>query len=218
MTALLADAALQAGIRYETVVRPRIDRILAAYPDRRTTSDARWLLVQMPAEELLQWTHHVKLDRFVRLLDLCETQGIETVPQLAFWLEGAGAKTHLLDLNGIGPKTADYLGLLAGVPAFPIDRHMLRFLEFAGVRTRSYAYAQSLLFEACHTLDWDVRATEHSIWLWMAQVPQRGSSPRRPGATNLQLRERRAHVHLATVEVLPDREPAALEPLPNAAT
>lgn len=33
MGALLVDAALQAGIRYETVVWPRVEAILATYPE-----------------------------------------------------------------------------------------------------------------------------------------------------------------------------------------
>ena len=41
MGALLVDAALQAGIRYETVVWPRVTAVLEHYPEAQTTSEFR---------------------------------------------------------------------------------------------------------------------------------------------------------------------------------
>ena len=46
-----------------------------------------------------------------------------------------GNAESLLEINGVGRKTIDYMKLLSGQQAIPIDRHMFQFLEIAGVLT-----------------------------------------------------------------------------------
>ena len=55
MGAVLVEAALQGGIRYETVVRPRVEALLAAYPGAKTTSEFQRILMIEGSAELLKW-------------------------------------------------------------------------------------------------------------------------------------------------------------------
>jgi hypothetical protein len=51
--ATVADAVLQANLRYKTHVKPRVNRILAQYPESRTTSSVLTLLKSITATEFL---------------------------------------------------------------------------------------------------------------------------------------------------------------------
>ena len=53
MGATISDSILQAGTKYETVVRPRINRIRQTYPEVKTTSSFRNLLNAIPVTPYL---------------------------------------------------------------------------------------------------------------------------------------------------------------------
>ena len=61
--ATIADAVLQANNKYSTHVKPRVNRILAQYPETRTTSSVLRLLESIAATEFLDWRG---IDRAVR--------------------------------------------------------------------------------------------------------------------------------------------------------
>jgi hypothetical protein len=72
--ALIADAALQAAIDFNSVVRPRVQRLLAAWPEADTVD---LFLVRVAAEGLhkvLDW----KDARALRLANLLATEGVQT--------------------------------------------------------------------------------------------------------------------------------------------
>lgn len=164
MCALLADAALQAGVRYDTVVRPRIQRLFLLYPNSTTVTATLELLQRTSAHELLCWSHEAKPGRFENLVSTCADFGVESVNDFGEWIETTRATQVLLAIPGIGPKTVDYLGLLAGRSRVPMDRHLLRLTGLAGVPSTNYHYAQSVVVLACEDLGMDVRNTEYAIW------------------------------------------------------
>src|ERR1039458_6671775 len=53
--AALADAVLQAGVSYRTVVRTRIDRIHSRFPEAATLSGLITILEQQGAADFLLW-------------------------------------------------------------------------------------------------------------------------------------------------------------------
>ncbi|WP_152624277.1 hypothetical protein [Cupriavidus sp. IDO] len=53
--ATVADAVLQANLRYATHVKPRVNRILAVYPAARTTRAVLALLGTISATDFLHW-------------------------------------------------------------------------------------------------------------------------------------------------------------------
>lgn len=164
MCALLADAALQAGVRYTTVVRPRVQKLLELYPNSSTVSATLHLLQRITAHELLGWSHRAKPQRFVDLVNTCAKHGVDSVADLGNWIETTTGTTRLLAIPGIGPKTVDYLGLLAGQARIPMDRHLLLLASLAGVPPTNYHYAQSVVVAACEDLGLDIRRTEHALW------------------------------------------------------
>jgi hypothetical protein len=58
--------------------------------------------------------------------------------------------------------------MLSGTQAIPIDRHLFKFLELAGICTDKYDYANRLYSNAAETLN--IRKTEldSKIWNYMA--------------------------------------------------
>src|ERR1700732_23036 len=65
--AILADAALQAGLNYRTVVKVRIDRIVQDFPEAATLSGMFAAIASVGVAEFLRWHHHTKVSRFVCL-------------------------------------------------------------------------------------------------------------------------------------------------------
>ena len=51
---------------------------------------------------------------------------------MAEWILDDRNAESLLEISGVGRKTIDYMKLLSGQQAIPIDRHMFQFLEIAG--------------------------------------------------------------------------------------
>ena len=130
--AVLADAILQAGVNYGTVVRIRINRIESQFPETATLRGVIALIDREAAGDFLLWRHPTKVNRFVSLAKLLDGQGIETTVELRRWLGLTRARQQLLSLHGIGPKTCDYLSCLVGIDCVAIDRHIKTFASEAG--------------------------------------------------------------------------------------
>lgn len=172
MGALIVDASLQAGLSYSTVVAPRVDRVLTAWPSADTTSRfldccLRWGLV-----DVLQWTHPEKLQRALRLTMLLRSARVETVQDLAQWAPSAEGRRALLGTSGIGPKTADYIAGLAGAPSVAIDRHLVNFAREAGVSALEYEALADLYRSAACELGVALSALDRAIWAAMAERPR----------------------------------------------
>jgi hypothetical protein len=91
-------------------------------------------------------------------------QGIETSVELRGWLCLSSARQHLLSLNGIGPKTYDYLCCLVGIDCIAIDRHVKTFAKEAGVPVSDYEYLKSVVSYAADLLG--MRRRDFDAWIW----------------------------------------------------
>jgi hypothetical protein len=167
MGALLADVALQAGLRYETVVAPRVRHVIDSQPNARRTQDVIRLLESMPAEQLLLWKGADKVKRYRRLVEVCAANDADTVGDLREFVATSEGEKAFMAIRGVGPKTFDYLRLLCGIATFPMDRHFVRFLRIAGVKVNRYDYAgsQRLLSMACNQLNLAPGPLERGLWL-----------------------------------------------------
>jgi hypothetical protein len=162
--AVLADVALQAGVNYETVVRPRITRILTNYSQFMTTSLLVHLLTRISVRDFLSWQHKEKVQRFRDLMMLVVRQEIQTVDDLGSWLTLLSAEKDLLSLRGIGPKSVDYMKILCGHETCAIDRHLKKAIEMAGVYTSSYEYMRWLLQQASRIVGISPRYLDTVLW------------------------------------------------------
>ena len=83
MGATITDAALQAGINYDSVVRPRVQHLRLDYPQASTTSGFLRLLNEQGAEKDLRWKHSEKPARAVALATFLQTECVEPEADLA---------------------------------------------------------------------------------------------------------------------------------------
>ena len=69
MGATITDAMLQAGTRYETVVRPRVQRMREQYPEARTLSEFIKIIDEVGIYKMLQWKDEEKPKRILGVLN-----------------------------------------------------------------------------------------------------------------------------------------------------
>ena len=169
MGATISDAILQAGVKYDSVVRPRIDRIRARYPGAKTTSGFLTLLRKIGAKVVLDWSDDEKPNRVIGLAEFFRQQRIETEQDLRKWLTIEANRPLLLRVRGVGPKTADYLKILVGSQTAAVDRHILAILMEAGISTTEYEEAREIVNAAADIRGMDRSCFDHSIWQFMSR-------------------------------------------------
>ena len=169
MAATLTDSVLQAGMNYKSVVYPRVYNILNKYSDYSTTCDFIILFQTIPIEEIIQWKNKRKQNTICKLAWFLYNQNINTEDDLAKWILDDKNADRLLEINGVGRKTIDYLKLLSGQQAIPIDRHMFQFLELAGILTSDYKEASDILRKTALVLQIGESVLDKTIWNYMSR-------------------------------------------------
>jgi endonuclease III len=169
MGATLTDAALQAGVRYATVVRPRVQRLLAEYPQATTSSTFLKLLTELGSATLLQWSGGRKIDTLLELTRLLVAESVETEDDFRTWIAVPRNLDRLQKIKGIKDKTANYLEILLGKQSVAVDRHLFRFLAEAGLPITNYDEAHVLIRNAAILLDINISLLDHSIWRYMSE-------------------------------------------------
>lgn len=168
MGALIVDAGLQAGIKYETVVLPRVEHILTTYPDEKTTSAFQRIVMIEGARHLLNWQVDRKINTIVDVTRFFLSENVETVEDLRQWLQETDNIQRLRQIKGIGDKTIDYFRILAGISTSAIDRHLFAFLAQAGIVVSGYHEAQQVIGETAVLMEVSERTLDYSIWSYMA--------------------------------------------------
>lgn len=93
---------------------------------------------------------------------------VNTEDDLAKWILDDQNAESLLEISGVGRKTIDYMKLLSGQQAIPIDRHMFQFLEIAGIMTADYKEASRILRKAASVLEVGESVLDKTIWNYMS--------------------------------------------------
>ena len=163
--AVIADAVLQAGVNYRTVVLPRVEAILHEYPDARCLDGVERVITSGHLVDFLRWRHPVKLERFTDLIYLLYKQNVQCVPKLREMLFCPGFRNQLRSLHGIGPKTVDYMACLVGIDNIAVDRHIRRFARRSGVEIEDYDTLQVIFSYAADLLALPRR--DFDLWVWM---------------------------------------------------
>lgn len=164
MGAVVADAVLQAGLNYATVVRPRVATILQNYPETNRVSELMKLVKARQVTEFLNWGHATKVERFEQLVMFLARSSIETSGDLHERLGDAEFCTSLRTVNGIGPKTVDYLSCLVGRDAIAVDRHVRAYASRAGVSSQDYDFLRDVFCSAADLLSLSRRVFD--AWIW----------------------------------------------------
>lgn len=168
MGALIVDAVLQAGIHYDTVVKPRVLKVQNEFPTAKTTTGFLRVLSLHGSEEILNF-HGDKPMRVMEVASFLRYERLETVQELAIWLEVKGNREKIMGIKGIKDKTVDYMEILAGGETNAIDRHLLNFLQAANIPFAGYEDAQTIVTRAAQLLGVSVAHYDHSIWTYMSQ-------------------------------------------------
>ncbi|MCU7926630.1 MAG: hypothetical protein KZQ97_09310 [Candidatus Thiodiazotropha sp. (ex Dulcina madagascariensis)] len=164
MGVVLADSVLQAGLNYRTVVQPRIQNILLKFPDMNRITTLSDLIDRGETASFLAWEHPQKTIRFELLVNFLRDRGIEYVEDLRNSLMTALFVTDLQTINGIGPKTVDYMSCLVGIDSIAVDRHVRAFAKRVGVTNDDYYYLQKVFCYAADLLE--VPRRELDAWIW----------------------------------------------------
>lgn len=162
--AVLADSVLQAGLNYTTVVRPRVLAILRTHPTRGTISSLVSLIQDGETGAFLNWRHHEKVSRFEALVIFLKDWGIEDVKDLRAGLISDEFCDAIQTVNGIGPKTVDYMACLVGIDSIAVDRHVRTFAKTVGVEHDDYQFLRKSFCCAADLLSLPRR--EFDAWLW----------------------------------------------------
>ncbi|MDK4733948.1 hypothetical protein [Rhizobium sp. CNPSo 3490] len=164
MGALLADSVLQAGLNYNSVVRPRVEVILAQFPQCDRTSGLLPVVGDGQTATFLNWTHPEKIGRFESLVRFLDGNSIETVLDLGKKLQRPGFVELLREVRGVGPKTVDYMGCLVGLDSVAVDRHVRTFARRVGVLNDDYDFLRSVFCCAADLLSLSRR--QFDAWVW----------------------------------------------------
>ncbi len=171
--ATIADAVLQANRDYEKIVLPRVTTIRNKWCEATTTSALRELLNTISVCQFLDYRSKERADRFLRVLDLLIAEGIENEDELRCWLQTPDSRKKLRAIKGIGPKTADYFGILVGLADAAVDRHLYAFLDEAGISYKNYGEAKEIINGCADILCIDRARFDHSIWRYRRKRSQR---------------------------------------------
>lgn len=172
--ATIADAVLQANMRYETHVRPRITRIMRMFPEAATMPGLKKILMERTASDFLDWRGMDRVNRFQGIVDLFSSENIETEDNLRYWLMNDRNLLKLAMIQGIGPKTIDYFKILTGIQTCAIDRRLLDFLKQAGIEVSGYDEAKAIINLTADVLVVQCSPLDHSIWEY---IGKQGSPP-----------------------------------------
>jgi hypothetical protein len=168
--ATIADAVLQANRDYEKIVRPRVTRILAEYPECRTTTALNQLLESTTINSFLDYDGQQRKQRFADVLCLLRSEEIETTNDLRRWLSDDTNLEKVRAIKGIGPKTVDYFKILVGLQTAAIDRRLEAFLGWAKVQYAGYNEAREIINEAADLLGCERAHFDHSIWRYVGEI------------------------------------------------
>ena len=93
---------------------------------------------------------------------------LESVDDIASWLGRPTSASKLRGLQGIGPKSVDYLACLVGQPLVPVDRHIRRFAADAGLPSLKYDELGRAMSKAASHLGYEPRDFDHTVWSMMS--------------------------------------------------
>lgn len=174
--ALYTDIVLQAGLNYNTVVKPRVNNIITKYADFNTVHSFNDLVLNEGLETIINWRHPMKLARIQALIDFSFKNNIDSWNDLKVYLTLEKHQQNLLKLNGVGSKTLDYLMKILGFDLVAVDRHIFLFVEMAEIEAKGYASNKKIVECAADFLNVPRKYIDYNIWRYMSEKIWRANS------------------------------------------
>jgi hypothetical protein len=189
MGATIIDGMLQAGIKYETVVKPLVKKFLKT--QEAETTNGFYKMINRAGngnplngiKSLINWNDDEKPIRILGVVNYFLDEGIEIEEDLKKWLTNPLNVMRFKELRGVGNKTVDYFKNLCGIPNVAVDRWLIEFLNDAGIKIQidSYREAKEIIIGAADKMNINRTILDHSIWFYMS-----GSKRPSPCPSNLQ--------------------------------
>ena len=167
--ALYTDIVLQAGVSYNSVVKPRVQNVLINHADHNTVKKFQLLIDAKGLSNIIKWNHHVKLTRFEDLLTFSHNGDIDCCADLKMFLAHSYNQQKFLDIKGFGPKTLDYLLKLLNVDTVAVDRHVYSFVKLADINIRGYQETKKVVEYAADFLNVSRASIDMGIWEFMSK-------------------------------------------------
>ena len=167
--AIIVDAILQSGINYQHVVKPRVERLKACYPEAQSTSGFLTLAERIGLSTLINWNGTKKIETILATARLLQEEGVESRDALRTWLGSSANVERLKQIRGIGNMTADYFRMLAGIETIAPDGLINGFIERAGLSPSASHDARAMLEEVARRLSKSPIALGFAIWEYMAR-------------------------------------------------
>lgn len=171
MGATIIDGILQAGLNYNNVVKPRVEKFKKDYPNVKTTTDFFNLISVTDLSEVINMKGQ-KIERIHLLVDFLKNRRIETENDFYEWLTNSDNALILSNLKGIKSKTIDYFKILTGhKDAVAIDSRLLNFIKLAcnDLESISKEFARELLMKTAMQLNVEPATLDFSIWSFMTK-------------------------------------------------
>lgn len=166
--AFLTDISLQAGLNYNTVVRPRVGRVLRLFPEATTLSTFESVINIHGIKYVMNWKDNTKADRLLDIVSFGKTYSLETETQFANFLGVPSNQLLFRQVKGIGPKTIDYSLKLLCVDTVAVDRHIFNFVNSAGINRTNYQEIKTIVEFAADLLQISRIQLDSYIWLKMS--------------------------------------------------
>lgn len=167
--AIIVDASLQRRQNYTATVKPRVDALLAAWPDAKTTSGFRKRLETGTLSEIITWPSPGRLAQIEEITRVFEDQDIETVEELRTRLTDQSTRpvfrSALAEVRHMGPKTLDYIDILSGLSTgVAIDVRIRRVARAAGIEDVSYENMSAVIRAAADSRGWRAGDLDAALW------------------------------------------------------
>lgn len=165
---LIADSVLQQGMNYKNFVLPRLIYIKTHFCDIYCISQ----LSTSPEdiENILQVKNTRKVNTFKDIIELFQKENLETYHDIVEWLSDKSNFCKLLEINGFGTKTLDYMLNLFGYQSIPIDRHLFSFLKLCLIETNNYQFASSIFNDIAEKNNFCKNMFDKEIWNYVRSL------------------------------------------------
>ena len=173
MGATIIDGILQAGLRYDTVVKPRVDKFKNEYREVKTTSQFHELINSKDLSEIISMKGQ-KIDRIISLVKFLKNEKIETEDDFYDWLSNEDNLLLLSTLKGIKGKTIEYFKILTGHKnTVAVDVRLRNFISMCceGLEISNDKFAYEVLMRVAEKLRVEPATLDFSIWSYM--TPER---------------------------------------------
>jgi hypothetical protein len=145
-----------------------VRRIIALYPNAVTTNALVEILRHKQVNDFLAWDHSVKVERFANLVLMLHELQVSDAHDLRVRLQQEQFCIALQRLQGIGPKTVDYMACLSGLESVAVDRHIRSYASKAGVEGTEYQFLKRVFCFAADLLSISRRGFD--AWVWQRET------------------------------------------------